>query len=193
MFREACGIADEENSQFYVTGGVFTERKVSLYGTDGYKRDLPDLNHGRYNHGCAGFHRNNNLVILILMLIIVIHRIPQVLMVAGGGKYRVNYQRTTEIFEVGRSSQWKEVASTPRKTYVRVEGATIDNTVFMIGRTHDPYGGYFEEWSRRVVIVKYDPEEDKWERVHQMTTYREEPTATSLLITSGFMEYCQFA
>ena len=71
VFREACGIADEENSQFYVTGGVFTERKVSLYGTDGYKRDLPDLNHGRYNHGCAGFHRNNNLVILNITLIIV--------------------------------------------------------------------------------------------------------------------------
>ena len=62
VYREACGITDQANSHIYVTGGLFTERKVSLYGTDGHLRDLPDLNHGRSEHACAGFTRNNKLV-----------------------------------------------------------------------------------------------------------------------------------
>ena len=110
---------------------------------------------------------------------------------AGGGKFRVNYQRTTEIFQLGQSSQWREVAATPRHTFV-LYGATIDNTVFMTARTHNQYGGYWEQWSRRVVIVRYDQERDTWEKIYQMKKSREEPTATALPLSHGLLEYCQF-
>ena len=60
MAREACGIAEDDNSVIYITGGVFTPRRVSVYGPEGYKHDLPSLNHGRYNHGCAGFHKDKH-------------------------------------------------------------------------------------------------------------------------------------
>ena len=66
LSREACGIPDLENSHIYITGGVLTERTVSLYGTDGYKHDLPSLNHGRYSHACAGYQRDSNLVLFIV-------------------------------------------------------------------------------------------------------------------------------
>ena len=115
----------------------------------------------------------------------------QVLLVAGGGKFRENYQRTTEIFHLGQSDQWKEVASTPRKTFV-LYGVTIDNTIFMTARTHDPYGGYWDRWSRKVVIVKYDHENDTWQNFYQMKNSREEPTATAVPLSHGFLEYCQF-
>lgn len=103
----------------------------------------------------------------------------------------MNYQRTTEIFHLGQSDQWKEVASTPRKTFV-LYGVTIDNTIFMTARTHDPYGGYWDRWSKKVVIVKYDHENDTWQNFYQMKNSREEPTATAVPLSHGFLEYCQF-
>ena len=36
-----------------ITGGMYTLRTVSRYGTDGYMEDLPSLNQGRYGHGCG--------------------------------------------------------------------------------------------------------------------------------------------
>ena len=116
----------------------------------------------------------------------------QVLLVAGGGKFEENYQRTTEIFDLGRASQqWREVAATPRKTFV-LYGVTVDNTIFMTARSHDPYGGYWDSWSRKVVIVKYDQEKDAWQNVYQMKKSREEPTAAAITLSHGFLEYCQF-
>ena len=53
----------------YITGGVFSERRVSVYGPEGYKHDLPSLNHGRYNHACASYHKNNNLVMLTIIVV----------------------------------------------------------------------------------------------------------------------------
>ena len=66
MAREACGIAEDDNSVIYITGGVFTPRRVSVYGPEGYKHELPSLNHGRYNHGCAGFHKDKNLGLVMM-------------------------------------------------------------------------------------------------------------------------------
>ena len=119
------------------------------------------------------------------------HSVLQVLLVAGGGKFQENYQRTTELFHLGQSNQWQQVAATPRKTFV-LSGLTIDNTIFMTAKTQDPYGGYWDTWSRAVVIVKYDQQNDTWHNVYQMKNSREEPTAAAVPLSHGFLEYCQF-
>ena len=62
----------------------------------------------------------------------------------------------------------------------------------MTARSHDPYGGYWDSWSRKVVIVKYDQEKDAWQNVYQMKKSREEPTAAAITLSHGFLEYCQF-
>ena len=67
-----------------------------------------------------------------------------------------------------------------------------DNTIFMTAKTQDPYGGYWDTWSRAVVIVKYDQQNDTWHNVYQMKNSREEPTAAAVPLTHGFLEYCQF-
>ena len=38
-----------------MTGGFYTEKKVSQYSTSGWMSDLPDLNEGRFWHGCGYF------------------------------------------------------------------------------------------------------------------------------------------
>ena len=83
------------------------------------------------------------------------------------------------------------MAATPRKTFV-LYGVTIDNTIFMTARTQDPYGGYWDSWSRKVVIVKYDHENDTWQHFYEMKKSREEPTAAAIPLGHSFLEYCQF-
>ena len=46
---------------FIVTGGLYTiSGKVSQYTTNGWVRDLPDLNEGRWHHGC-GYYNNEDM------------------------------------------------------------------------------------------------------------------------------------
>ena len=46
---------------FIVTGGLYTiSRKVIQYTTNGWVKDLPDLNEGTWHHGC-GYYINEEL------------------------------------------------------------------------------------------------------------------------------------
>ena len=59
FFSRACSIESEDS--VVVTGGQSNGGKtVSLYDVGGWKSDLPDLNQGRYDHGCGGYVDSNN-------------------------------------------------------------------------------------------------------------------------------------
>ena len=71
--RYACGIPDGE--QFIITGGVTGDTtvpggvssgrnidNVHVYDTNGWVRDLPDLNIARSDHACASFMANGERV-----------------------------------------------------------------------------------------------------------------------------------
>ena len=58
----ACAIPDPENNELILTGGWGQGQKVSVYGESGWKRDLPSLNIGRFNHGCTSFIQNGKWV-----------------------------------------------------------------------------------------------------------------------------------
>ena len=51
--RGACSIP--LGDQLVLTGGGDTRTTVSRYGKDGWVKDMPSLNQGRYSHGCAAF------------------------------------------------------------------------------------------------------------------------------------------
>ena len=64
-----------------ITGGVYTKRIVSRYGSSGHKEDLPSLNQGRYLHGCGGYRDDSgNQVIVItytvLTLLTILSGVP---------------------------------------------------------------------------------------------------------------------
>ena len=61
LFSYACAIPDGDS--VVLTGGMFTENKVSRYQMDqGWVEDLPDLKFGRVYHGCAAFTKDDKQV-----------------------------------------------------------------------------------------------------------------------------------
>ena len=58
--RDACAIADGDT--VVLTGGQNTMRRVSRYGTGGWLEDLPSMNLGRADHGCASFLQEGDKV-----------------------------------------------------------------------------------------------------------------------------------
>ena len=55
--RDACSI--ELPEMFIMTGGQYSETKVSRYTTSGWMEDLPELNEGRRLHGCGYFYNDD--------------------------------------------------------------------------------------------------------------------------------------
>ena len=61
IIRETCGFADEDDDSYIITGGGdYPYTTVSKYNKDGWMEDLPDLNKGRYFHGCGTYLDDNN-------------------------------------------------------------------------------------------------------------------------------------
>ena len=54
-YRDACSIPDPETETVVVTGGQTALKTVSRYGKEGWKEDLPELQNGRFGHGCTSF------------------------------------------------------------------------------------------------------------------------------------------
>ena len=46
-----------------ITGGQYTESKVTVYNNVGWVADWPELNQGRYDHGCGHFVNTDNQVV----------------------------------------------------------------------------------------------------------------------------------
>ena len=60
-FSWACSI--EFDDKVVVTGGHYTERRVSVYNIGGWVEDLPELNEGRRNHGCGYYVDNSDRIV----------------------------------------------------------------------------------------------------------------------------------
>ena len=60
-FRDVCTI--EADELVIVTGGWYTRNTVTEYNIDGWVRELPDLNMGRYDHGCGYFVNDNQQIV----------------------------------------------------------------------------------------------------------------------------------
>ena len=59
----ACSIQLEET--VIITGGTLalTMTRVTVYNTEGYVEDLPNLNEARSDHGCGHFVNTDNQVV----------------------------------------------------------------------------------------------------------------------------------
>ena len=102
---------------------------MSEYGEAGFIRYLPDLNQGRYWHGCSHYEdgegRKVNIDINYSPLIIV-----QTYIVAGGSDDS-DYLSSTEVL-VETGSAWTLTGELPSPRY-GLRGANIDNNIVMTG------------------------------------------------------------
>ena len=60
-YRYACSI--ELKEMVILTGGVYTQSKVTVYNNEGFVEDWPELKTRRYSHGCGHFVNTDNKVV----------------------------------------------------------------------------------------------------------------------------------
>ena len=106
---------------------------MSEYGEAGFIRYLPDLNQGRYGHGCSHYEdgegRKVNIDINYSPLIIV-----QTYIVSGG--WDGDYLSSTEVL-VETGSAWTLTGELPSPRE-GLRGANIENKIVMTGNcTHN--------------------------------------------------------
>ena len=51
-----------------MTGGAYTMTKASVYSTEGWLEDLPDLLMGKRGHGCGHYVNNDNKLVKCSLL-----------------------------------------------------------------------------------------------------------------------------
>ena len=135
--KKSCAIPDGDS--LVITGGmVFVKKVVRYTSRQGNRELLPDMNEGRYSHGCAAFTKETEKVFMLqitLNLYVILFTLMfQVYLVAGGrttnedGSEGVKLD-STELFIGGK---WVTVGPLP-VAVTGVRGVTLDNTVLMAG------------------------------------------------------------
>jgi len=162
---DACTI--EADDWVVVTGGWYTRTNVTEYDINGWRQELPDLNTGRYDHGC-GYYVNANKEIVYL--------------VAGGFYVDENYVRTylasTEILTNG-GSRWMDVEPLPSGA-IGLQGVSVDNKIFMTGG---------QGICHLDTILSFDIESHSWSMVGHMKDIRSFH-GFSLVNVDDIVDYC---
>merc|ERR1712098_166246 len=144
---------------------------VTSYDMDGWLMDLPDLNTGRYFHGC-GHYRNDAGEMFFL--------------VAGGGGYYNNDDfeplTSTEIISAESAwisgFSWSFVGPLPKETAM-LAGVSLNNQVFVTGGC-DGWVGGCDNKHIYSDILKFDPDTKKWVKTGEMRNARFVHAATVL-------------
>jgi len=145
---------------------------VSEYSQEGWVRDLPSLQQGRYNHGCSYFVSDNG---------------TKTLLVTGGSDGRDSLS-STELLQDG-SSSWTYTGGLPTRRY-GLRGANINNKVLMTGGQKD-YGR-----TNYADILEFSPPTDptnprtgQWKLVANMNRTRRFH-AVSVIDYSKVAQFC---
>jgi len=117
----ACSIS--LGDKVVLTGGwADLARRVSLYSTDRFVKYMPNLNKGRYNHGCTSYTTGGE----------------QVLLVTGGFDVGGGYKRldSTEVLYLSWS-RWAEISAKLPRRLSGVRLITVNNRVLLFGGMDD--------------------------------------------------------
>merc|ERR1711915_459478 len=158
--RRACSI--ELPEMFILTGGSYTLTTVSRYSTSGWMEDLPQLNEGRYGHGC-GFFYNDDM--------------QRVFLVAGG-YYNAYLSSTETLVEGGQAWTFQQPLPSGRNG---LHGISLPDTVIMTGGNYD--FSYLDD------VLVYDPETSNWKKTGSMKTARRYHGA-SLVNIKDVIDFC---
>ena len=127
----ACAI--NLGSTVLVTGGEDTKTvtgshtTVSQYNEAGWVRDLPQLQQGRWNHGCSSYNNAEGTKVGIDINYYRTIIIFQTYLVAGG-----SYHLSSTELLVETASAWVYTGELPSPRE-GLRGANIDNRVLMTG------------------------------------------------------------
>merc|ERR1712098_423880 len=125
---------------FILTGGLDTRTTVSRYSTSGWMEDLPELNDGRWYHGCGYFYNDD---------------MQRVFLVAGGSG---SISSTETLVEGGQAWNFQQPLPTGRAGH---RGISLPNTVIMTGGS---------DGSRLDDVLTFVPETSNWKKIGSMRT-----------------------
>ena len=67
----SCAIDDPKNGTVILTGGFelnsTSTSRVARYGPEGFIEYLPDMEHSRHFHGCAGYYNDDDQLVKRMM------------------------------------------------------------------------------------------------------------------------------
>ena len=182
-----------------ITGGSYYEETVSVYGLEGWIKDLPPLNVGRKDHACTSFISSEGDRVSLTKCAddIYIADHMEVYLVTGGWQMITDADalRSTELYEPHVGSWVRSRARLPEPLY-GLKGATIDNRVLIFGEHFDVFmnftintllGGW--DAGTRGLILEYIPEEHTFTEIGRMMEAREDH-AVSVVQTSDFWQWC---
>jgi len=163
--RRACSISDYTTDTVIITGGWYAMSTVTRYDISGFLEDLPSLNEGRDNHGCAAFSREDSTLALVV----------------SGGSGESGKLSSTEILTTS-SSAWVLTDNLPRKmSGVRI--ASIAGFIYLTGGI-DEYGNHRDE--------VYQLSGEDWLEVGKMNVVRSSHAVSTIKLddANDVMQFC---
>jgi len=145
--RDSCGINELDST--IITGGA-KRTAVERYNEKGFVEKLPDLQVGRFSHGCGSYEKDGS----------------KVLIVAGGKDPNWEDLSSTEKLAAGATS-WTFAKPLPRRLS-DVASVSVRNAVYIIG------GGKKKERSKDILV--FDGE--NWKKVAEMQWSRSSHAAS---------------
>ena len=136
-FRYACGISDDDDGSFIITGGSTEGNEittlVSKYSDQGWIEDLPALKQARRRHGCGTYVDSNGSRVIITRIQNFYYDCSnfQIFLVTGGDAGQSNLPSTEMLEKNGDSWTFYE-NSLPRGLY-SLKGVSVNNEVFVSG------------------------------------------------------------
>ena len=206
VFLSDIGIVMPDRGQFCSRPGCsrVASSKVHRYTQEqGWVEDLLDLTMGRYGHGCAAFTMKEEQVkTFFIGKPKILSSIFQIYLVAGGCRqwhneylyeHCIEYLASTEVYQGG---QWITVEPLP-VAVMGVRGATLDNTVFMTGKsslqtiiyTYISFveGGQDSKYDHHPEIWRYSAESGSWTPLIYMRTERSYHAVSVV----NYHDYCE--
>jgi len=143
--QDACGVSVEDT--YILTGGYHSRQHVTMYNLTGNFWELPQLNTGRWNHGCGSYIRGEQMI----------------LVVTGGTGSEYEGLQSTEVLILGDWSEWQFGADLPGpKEYL--SSAKVGNTIYISGG-ESVYLPEMQDYEDKHSILMWEPDEEEEDEV----------------------------
>jgi len=164
--NEACAIPTEDTG--ILTGGHKTHNLVSVYNVEGWQRDLPPLNTGRWNHACSSYWADERRILIVM---------------GGWGTDRRHFiLDVIETFDINLG-RWATSGSTLPRLMTGLRAANIDGRVLIFGGSNGGYH-YYDD------ILEYNPEDESILHNGNMLQGRGFH-AVSVVQAQDYVQWCQ--
>jgi len=157
----ACSFTDDNT--LIITGGYNTRQKVTRYNTAGFIEDLPDLIHGREDHGCGSYQREDGAKVFLV----------------AGGYDGDNLLSSTEVL-ASTSSAWVLANNLPRMI-AGGRSVSLGNFIYLTG-------GY-DSGNNRDEVLQWTGED--WVEVAKMKKARYSHAASTIVMNENIMKFCE--